>query len=83
MNMTDNELRDFYKNMDYEPIMYDLEEFLDARQNYLKDKSGDNLLVLQIACDKIYTSTKSLWVNRAISENTFWMLKDELMNINR
>lgn len=40
-------------------------------------------VTMLLAFDKIYVSTKNLWKNGIISENDFWILKDELQDVDR
>lgn len=82
--MTDNELVKYYsKFYEKERLIDELQEFLDSRQNFLKDENKDNSIIMRIAFDKIYNSTKHLWSSGQISENDFFMLKSELSDVDR
>lgn len=82
--MTDNELIKYYsKFYEKERLVNELQEFLDSRQTFLKDKNKENSIMMRMNFDKIYTSTKHLWSSGQISEREFFMLKDELSNIDR
>ena len=81
--MKDEELKAYYAKFNDEQYIEELDNFLQARQQYLKNNSPSNCITMQLAFDKIYVSTKSLWVNGIISENDFWMLKKELQDVER
>lgn len=81
--MRDEELRAYYAKFNDKQYIEELDDFLQARQQYLKCNDSNNCISMQLAFDKIYTSTKSLWVNGIISKNDFWMLKEELQNVER
>lgn len=82
--MTDNELVKYYsKFYEKERLVNELQEFLDSRQTFLKDKNKENSIMMRMAFDKIYNSTKHLWSSGQISESDFFILKDELSNIDR
>ncbi len=82
--MTDNELIKYYsKFYEKERLVNELQEFLDSRQTFLKDKNKENSIMMRMAFDKIYNSTKHLWSSGQISESDFFILKDELSNIDR
>ena len=81
--MSDDELREYYKKFDEQQFIDELEDFLTTRQEYLKDKTAQKCVEMQMAFDKIYVSTKSLWVYRVISEDDFWRLKGELQDVDR
>ena len=82
--MTDNELIKYYsKFYEKERLVNELQEFLDSRETFLKDKNKENSIMMRMAFDKIYNSTKHLWSSGQISESDFFILKDELSNIDR
>ena len=82
--MTDNELIKYYsKFYEKERLVNELQEFLNSRQTFLKDKNKENSIMMRMAFDKIYNSTKHLWSSGQISESDFFILKDELSNIDR
>lgn len=82
--MTDNELIKYYSRFyEKEHLIDELQEFLDSRQNFLEDENKDNSIIMRIAFDKIYNSTKHLLSSGQISENDFFMLKSELSNVDR
>lgn len=82
--MTDNELIKYYsKFYEKERLVNELQEFLDSRQTFLKDRNKENSIMMRMAFDKIYNSTKHLWSSGQISESDFFILKDELSNIDR
>jgi hypothetical protein len=83
MTMKDEELKAYYAKFNDEQYIEELNDFLQARQQYLKNNSSSNCITMLLAFDKIYVSTKSLWTNGIISENDFWMLKDELQDVER
>lgn len=82
--MTDNKLIKYYSRFyEKERLIDELQEFLDSRQNFLEDENKDNSIIMRIAFDKIYNSTKHLWSSGQIPENDFFMLKNELSNVDR
>lgn len=81
--MSDDELREYYKKFDEQQFIDELEDFLTARQKYLKDQTPQKCVEMQMAFDKIYVSTKSLWVYGLINEDDFWRLKEELQDVDR
>lgn len=83
MTMKDEELKSYYAKFNDEQYIEELNDFLQARQQYLKNNNSSNCITMLLAFDKIYVSTKSLWTNGIISENDFWMLKDELQDVER
>lgn len=82
--MTDNELIEYYSKF-YEKgrLVNELQEFLESRQIFLKSKNKEDSIMMRMAFDKIYNSTKHLWSSGQISESDFFILKDELSNIDR
>lgn len=84
MPMTDNNLIEYYsKFTEKERLTDELKDFLEKRLNFLKDETNENSVLMKMAYDKIYTSTKHLWVSGIIRDEDFWMLKRELSNIDR
>ena len=83
MTMKDEELKAYYAKFNDEQYIEELNDFLQARQQYLKNNSSSNCITMLLTFDKIYVSTKSLWENGIISENDFYMLKDELQDVER
>lgn len=83
MPMKDEELKSYYAKFNDEQYIEELNDFLQARQQYLKNNNSSNCITMLLAFDKIYVSTKSLWTNGIIRENDFWMLKDELQDVER
>lgn len=82
--MTDNELIQFYSKFEAkERLVEELKEFLDSRQVFLNDENNENSVLMKMAYDKIYTSTKGLMVTKQISEDTFYKIKEELSNVDR
>lgn len=82
--MTDNELIQFYSKFEAkERLVEELKEFLDSRQVFLNDENNENSVLMQMAYDKIYTSTKGLMVTKQISEDTFYKIREELSNVDR
>ena len=81
--MSDDELREYYKKFDEQQFIDELEDFLTARQKYLKDQIPQKCVEMLMAFDKIYVSTKSLWVYGVINEDDFWRLKEELQDVDR
>ncbi len=82
--MTDNELIEYYsKFYEKERLVNELQEFLESRQIFLKSKNKEDSIMMRMAFDKIYNSTKHLWSSGQISESDFFILKDELSNIDR
>ena len=82
--MTDNELIKYYsKFYEKERLVNELQEFLESRQIFLKSKNKEDSIMMRMAFDKIYNSTKHLWSSGQISESDFFILKDELSNIDR
>lgn len=82
MIMSDNELREYYSQ--FRPgILEELEDFLQKRIVYLQKEDNTSSVIMKIAYDVIYTSTKHLWVSGQISEAQFWKLKEELSDIER
>lgn len=79
--MTDNELIQFYSKFEAkERLIGELKEFLDSRQVFL---NNENSVLMKMAYDKIYTSTKGLMVTKQISEDTFYKIREELSNVDR
>lgn len=82
--MTDNELIQFYSKFEAkERLIEELKEFLDSRQVFLNDENNENSVLMKMAYDKIYTSTKGLMVTKQISEDTFYKIREELSNVDR
>lgn len=82
--MTDNELIQFYSKFEAkERLVEELKEFLDSRQVFLNDENNENSVLMKMAYDKIYTSTKGLMVTKQISEDTFYKIREELSNVDR
>lgn len=82
--MTDNELIEYYsKFYEKERLVNELQEFLESRQIFLKSKNKEDSIMMRMAFDKIYNSTKHLWSSGQISESDFFILKDELSNVDR
>jgi len=82
--MTDNELIQFYSKFEAkERLIGELKEFLDSRQVFLNDENNENSVLMKMAYDKIYTSTKGLMVTKQISEDTFYKIREELSNVDR
>ncbi len=80
--MSDNELREYYSKF-HAGIQEELEDFLQKRILYLQDPNKSTSVIMKMAYDVIYTSTKHLWVHGRISEAEFWKLKDELSDVER
>lgn len=82
--MTDNELIQFYSKFEAkERLVEELKEFLDSRQVFLNEENNENSVLMKMAYDKIYTSTKGLMVTKQISEDTFYKIREELSNVDR
>lgn len=82
--MTDNQLIQFYSKFEAkERLVEELKEFLDSRQVFLNDENNENSVLMKMAYDKIYTSTKGLMVTKQISEDTFYKIREELSNVDR
>ncbi len=82
--MTDNELIQFYSKFEAkERLIGELKEFLDSRQVFLNNENNENSVLMKMAYDKIYTSTKGLMVTKQISEDTFYKIREELSNVDR
>lgn len=77
--MTRQELIEYYSRFG-NWIVEDFKYFLEQRDKYLKSKRDEDLVMLQIAYDRIYTSNKRLWVEHKITEQRFWQLRDILQN---
>ena len=90
--MTDNELIEYYSKFEEkERLVDELKEFLEKRQEFLKnesintdsDETKDSKIQMYLSFDKIYNSNKVLWYTGQIPESDFWKLKEELSNIDR
>lgn len=68
-----------YQRTHREDLLPDLHLFLKLKKIYRQDESNiENRLNMKMAYDKIYMTTKHIWVGHVITEQRFWELVDGL-----